>query len=285
MAAAGLALLALAAGAAPSWGQGAGDLLITPQRVIFENRDRATEVVLINQGTAMATYRISFQQLRMTADGALVEIEQPQPDERFADTLLRYAPRQVTLAPREPQIVRLLVRKPAGLADGEYRSHLLFRAVPPETAGTDIEAQDQPGTEIQVRLVPIYGISIPVIVRHGALSADVAITDLALERAGEDRAADAPAAHLAMRFTRTGSRSVYGDVSVRYRPAAGGGPVQVGLMRGIACYTPYDGRALRVPLRLPDGLRLDAGRLDVVYRAVGDDSSGTVLAEGELVLP
>ena len=44
----------------------------------------------------------------------------------------------MTLAPGETQAVRLLLRKPGNLADGEYRSHLLMQNVPKD-AGVSIE--------------------------------------------------------------------------------------------------------------------------------------------------
>ena len=40
-----------------------------------------------------------------------------------------------TLAPHQPQAIRIAARPPQGLPDGEYRVHLLFRAIPPATPG------------------------------------------------------------------------------------------------------------------------------------------------------
>ena len=47
--------------------------------------------------------------------------------------MIIYAPRRVTLAPHEPQAIRIAARPPQGLPDGEYRVHMLFRAIPPAT--------------------------------------------------------------------------------------------------------------------------------------------------------
>ena len=49
--------------------------------------------------------------------------------------MIVYAPRRVTLAPRQPQSIRIAARAPQGLPDGEYRVHMLFRAIPPANAG------------------------------------------------------------------------------------------------------------------------------------------------------
>jgi len=48
----------------------------------------------------------------------------------------------VTLAPHEPQAIRIAARPPEGLADGEYRIHLLFRAIPPATPVVPASASD-----------------------------------------------------------------------------------------------------------------------------------------------
>ena len=109
---------------------GVGDLLVAPTRIILDGR-RGTEIVLNNVGDEPATYRISVEFRRMTADGQLVDVSEPTPQEKAAADMIVYAPRRVTLAPHEPQSIRIAARPPQGLPDGEYRVHLLFRAIPP----------------------------------------------------------------------------------------------------------------------------------------------------------
>ena len=171
---------------APADLPGIGDLLVAPTRIVFEGRTRAAELTLLNIGKQTATYRISFTHLRMGETGDLKEIEKAEPGDQFADDLVRYSPRQVTLDPNVAQTIRLQVRKPEGLADGEYRSHLLFRAVPPESSQpeTSVEVAEKK-TGYSIRLTPIYGVSIPVIVRSGKTSVKASLSDLAVQRAGE----------------------------------------------------------------------------------------------------
>ena len=84
--------------------------------------------------------------------------------------MLVYAPRRVTLAPHEPQSIRIAARPPQGVADGEYRIHLLFRAIPPANPVVQqAAAEQQKGLRFQ--LTPVYGVTIPVIVRLGNLQA------------------------------------------------------------------------------------------------------------------
>jgi len=160
-----------------------GDLLITPHRVVLEGNKQIEEIVVANIGQDTAFYSISLIEYRMTDDGSLEEITEPEPGQKFASPILRYFPRSIELAPNESQVVRIQVRRRPGLEEGEYRSHLYFRGVPrQEPLGREAETDT---TGIGIRLIPIYGISIPVIVRIGNLSASCTIGELALEQKEE----------------------------------------------------------------------------------------------------
>lgn len=262
-------------------GGGGGDLLVAPTRIVLEGRTRSAEVTLINTGREAATYRISLLHLAMTESGELREIETPESGAPFADDLVRYSPRQVTLEPNVSQVVRMQLRLPASLPAGEYRSHLLFRAVPQESAvperSVEKSAEELPGG-FSVRLTPIYGVSIPVIVRHGATSATATITECAVRRASKP---EEPSV-LECRLNRSGNQSVYGNVTVTYAPPAGGARV-VGLLNGVAVYEPLPFRVLRVPLQPPPGVTLAGGRLSVTFSKA--EQNGERLAEAALSLP
>ena len=259
---------------------GAGDLLVAPTRVTLEGRVRSAEITLVNIGRETATYRVSLLHLAMTDSGELKEIEKPEPGAPFADELVRFSPRQVTLAPNASQIVRLQLRLPADLPDGEYRSHLLFRAVPREDVapGRQIEnkGEAKPG-EVSVQLIPVYGVSIPLIVRHGHTTVNASVVDLAFEPA-----AGTEAPTLRCRLTRAGNQSVYGNITVTFRPAKGG-PQVVGTLNGIAVYPPLAARSVRIPLQPPPGLSLAGGRLEVVLSR--PEQSGERLAEAAVAVP
>ncbi len=259
---------------------GIGDLLVAPTRVVLEGRTRSAELTLLNIGKQAATYRISFMHLRMQEDGDLKEIDQPQPGEAFADNLIRYSPRQVTLEPNVSQTIRLQVRKPENLAEGEYRSHLLFRAVPPEGAAPAnvVESEEKKPAGYSIRLTPIYGVSIPVIVRQGQTAVKVSLTDLSVkppEKAGEPSV-------LEMKIRRDGNESVYGNLRVTFVPTKGSGQV-VGILNGLAVYTPIPDRIVRIPLQAPPGVALARGRLRVQYAKA--ETKGSLLAEAETTLP
>ena len=252
-----------------------GNLLITPRRVVFEGMVKTQELNLANTGKDTARYNVSIIQYRMNDDGSFVEITEPDPGQNFADKNIRFFPRSVTLAPNEAQVVKMQLTKTNTLTPGEYRSHVYFRAVPMEKALGEEEARkDSAG--ISVQLIPIFGITIPVIIRVGESTTKVTLTDLAVEMANDTLP------RLRMTFNRTGNMSVYGDISVKYTSAEGK-VTEVGIVKGIAVYTPNTLRRFQLDLkRLPE-INYRKGSLTVEYTTQSDAKSEK-LAKAELTL-
>jgi hypothetical protein len=249
-------------------------LLVTPTRLVFEGRKRSAELTLINRSDEAATYRIAFREMEMTRDGGLEIVEEEPP--WSAERLIRYSPRQVTLGPHETQTVRLQLRLPAELADGEYRSHLELRYVPPPTEAAARRPQTEEEGEFQVRLVALYGVALPIIVRRGEPVAEVSIGDVELI-AGSDGEPD----ELRLVIRRQGDRSVYGDLSVSVS-STDEGRREIGLVRGLAVYTPNTAREVGIPLSQPlRNLRGDT--LELRYRDA--EGSGTTLASARFRVP
>jgi len=81
----------------------------------------------------------------MSEIGGFALVDSAWAGEAFADTLVRYSPRQADLAPHETQIIRIQLRTPPDLPAGEYRSHLLIQAIPrtrPDEEGTGKAGSD-----------------------------------------------------------------------------------------------------------------------------------------------
>lgn len=246
------------------------DILITPFRVVLEDGQRIEELSVANTGRDTARYTLSFVQYAMDPDGKLRQIEEPEAGMNFVDRYLRIFPRSVTLAPNDAQIVRLQSRLPSDIAPGEYRSHLYFRSSG-EQAAIGFEQENEEGLGIQ--LIPVYGITIPVIVRVG--STPVAI---ALENA---QVTEGEMPVIELDITRDGEYSTYGDLQVLHT-AEDGTETMVGLVRGVAVYTPLQSRKMKIPFNKvetpPSG-----GSLKIIYSAKKDGET-VVFAETELAL-
>ena len=239
---------------------GAGDLLVSPARVTLDNRNRTTELILSNRGDATDTYRIRLIRMEMTADGGLREATAPVTGVDPAE-LVRYAPHQITLEPGQTQVLRVMLRKPADLPDGEYRVHMLFQAIPPELAGTAAPSKDK-GKGVSIKLVPIMGLAIPVIVQQGEITAKAGLADLHL---GTEKDQAFASFHL----TRSGNASVYGNLEATFQPK-GGKAVLVGEMNGVAVYPPLDARNVKLALEPPKGVALKSGTLILTFKTADE---------------
>jgi len=266
----GSAVLAAAfvAGLASPARAGVGDLLVAPTRIILDGR-KGTEIILNNIGDEPATYRISVEFRRMTPDGNLEDVTAPTPQEQAAADMIVYAPRRITLAPHEPQSIRIAARPPQGLPDGEYRAHLLFRAIPPSAPVTATAAEKDSGLRLQ--LIPIYGITIPVIIRLGNLQATAAISNVSLGKSDGKPV-------IGLDLTRAGSRSTFGEVRV-LKP---GVKDPIAIQKAVAVYTELGTRHVTIPV--DDAYKGDlSGPVTVQYLETYQDGDEKI-AEAQAVL-
>ncbi len=237
-----------------------GDLLVTPVRVIFEGNKQIEEINLVNIGEDSTVYSVSFLQYRMTEEGNFELIENSQGDEMFADEYLRIFPRRIKLAPREAQVIRMQLRRKTGMQDGEYRSHLYFRA---EKEINPLSNTSEAGDEMMnVQITPVFGISIPVIIRNGNTNVTTSINDLNLRKDDDGMTLD-------LTINRDGNISVYGDILAEYIPSRGKA-VEIGSMRGVAIYTGIDRRHFSVKIGNDTEINPDEGKIRVRFTSPKD---------------
>lgn len=248
---------------------GIGDLLVAPTRIVLDGR-KGAEVVLNNIGEEPAVYRVSVEFRRMEQDGSLDDVPQPTAADKVAEDMIVYAPRRVTLAPHEPQSIRINARPPQGLPDGEYRVHLLFRAIPPANPVAKQPADAEKG--LRFELTPVYGVTIPVIVRLGNLQATAGIANVQRSTGKDGKPV------VSVDLSRAGTRSTFGEVRVLKT----GFKDPVALQKAIAVYTELNSRHVDVPLN-PDFKGDLSGPVTVQYVETFDDGSH-VIAETKAVL-
>jgi hypothetical protein len=257
----------------------AGQLMVSPTRIVFEGNERSKQVNLINNGSEAGRYRISFVRRKMTEDGRFEDVPENEPG-MYADGIVRFSPRQVTLQPGQSQTVRLMLRKKRDMPDGEYRSHMLFQSLP-DPATTDIgKLADNNSGGLTVQLIPVVGITIPIIVRQGKLSSTVSLSNFELKQANTVKAEQT----LSFKINREGSSSAYGDFRVYFTPR-GGESVVVAQVNGVAVYTPLASRSVEFRLQTPSGLNLSNGELHITYLEPGKDEVTGLLAESRLEVP
>ena len=117
--------------------------------------------------------------------------------------------------------------------------------------------------KISVRLMPIYGVSIPIVVRRGTSPAQARVNNVRL--VGQN---------LSLTITRSGTESVYGDIIAT---EAGSGKV-VGQLQGVAVLATNSKRNVAIPLAASA-----KGAVTIEYRERMEDG-GKVLDKTSVTL-
>lgn len=158
--------------------QAYASLIISPLRIVFDERDRSASVVVVNSGKETTSYRMSLTNLKQFETGEYKALD-PEKDDvsnmYFADKMLRFSPRQVTLEPGERQTIRISLRKPSDIEDGEYRTHLKFTELPKPVAF------DPNPSAPRLKLFMLTGFTIPIQVIQGEIAINSGIEKVELK--------------------------------------------------------------------------------------------------------
>lgn len=256
-----------------------GQLMVSPTRVVFEGNERTKQINVINNGAETGRFRISFVRRNMNSEGNIKEIDKDEPG-MYSDGMVRFSPRQVTLEPGQSQTVRLLLRKKSGITDGEYRSHMMFQSLPDPAASDISNLAGSQKEKLTISLIPVVGITIPVIVRQGNLDTKISLSDFEIKQGNSVKAQSI----LSLKINREGTKSAYGDFNVYFTPK-NGAPITIGKINGVAVYTSTTSRNLEIKLQMPENFSLSNGELRVVYLEPGKDEKSGLIAESRLATP
>jgi fimbrial chaperone protein len=175
---------------------------ITPKRVMIEDRERTATITILNRTDKTMAYRFEWERRSATADGQSVLLESGEtlPGYSPADELLQFSPRQVMIKPGDSQKIRILVRRPEGLAEGEYRSNLLIK---PEPVGDqNADPGTSPGGGFSGTFKVRANISIPVFLHQGKTSVNMAVKSVSLvKKSGRDQ--------ISLDLENNSTRSIY----------------------------------------------------------------------------
>ncbi|NVK54236.1 MAG: molecular chaperone [Alteromonadaceae bacterium] len=189
----------------------AANLLIYPVRVSFDDTERTAELSLTNTSQTTNTYRLSWRENIALPDGGYEVVKKEDAGGLpLASPMLRFAPRQVTLKPGERQTIKVALRRPRDLAAGEYRSHLLFKALP----NPKDEERKKAGTSMQINMTVSF--AVPVSVQQGNYDSTVALEETTLAYYP-----DKESGSVSVRMSRQGLHSSSGDISAFWTPDGG----------------------------------------------------------------
>ena len=188
------------------------NLLIHPNSINFQVNERSQVITLANTSDRMTTYQLQWKEnIALPAGGYRVMQESEKTTFMLASPYIRFSPRQVTLGPRERQSVKLLLRRVRNLQDGEYRSHLLFKAMP-----SDVSESAEPIKNPTMNISMVLNFSIPVALRVGDYDAQVTVKQPEIQY---DPIRNTGAVFLSLE--RRGIHSAFGDISAFWKPKGG----------------------------------------------------------------
>lgn len=217
-------------------------LVLNPQRIVLQDRERSASLDLLNTDDKAGRYQIYFEHKYMKEDGSIVDIENPEEGGPYAGDMIRYSPRRVDIPAGGSQTIRIAARRPKGLAEGEYLSHLVLKQIP-QKADANSPATPKNDEDIQLNLAvqPVLKLAIPVIVRKGASTTTASISDI------QPIVQNEQVEELHFSLHRQGNFSLYGNVELYEKNGEQLGS-RVGFIRGIALYTPTLKRLVKVRL-------------------------------------
>ena len=234
------------------------DLTLMPIRTVFSGHDHMKSLVVVNSGTKAATFRLSFYYQRQVLDGGYAaQGDKPLDPKYDVAKMISYSPRQITLAPNATQVIRMSLRKPADLPDGEYRVHLKLERI----SGGSIQSGIPIAKGATATMTINIGFSVPIIVRQGKYDATASIADPQLIAPKNRNPAE-----LKFFLDRKGKFSTLGKVEVYWTPK-GGTEKQVGLLNDVNVYAETARRSVEVPLTENN---ISGGTFRIVYE--GDDA-------------
>lgn len=227
-------------------------LLISPTRVVLDERNRSQQVVLINQTNEPRTYRLSWTEKKINKNSKIEDIVVDSVNEQFsASDMYRFSPRQVTLGANEKQTIRLLFRRPKNLDDGEYRSYLKFTPLPKNSA--DKKSSDN----TKILLEPIISFSMPIIARQGSVEASVDINKIQVIKNQQSTSAQ-----VKLTIDKAGKYSTTGNMLVYWQPNTNANEQIVAQVHGYNIYP--DQSQYQLSLDWPD-FNAQQGSLRVEY--------------------
>ncbi len=170
----------------PSYAAGSPIALSTTLLTV-DARARTATVSLANRTDTPQRYRVSVIDMQMRANGEVKPVAEGEKSHaQSAREWVIATPSSITLEPGASQNIRLLIRRPKGLTDGEYRAHLLVSQEPPADINGGLKDRaDAASKGLDLNIVTVYSTSIPIVVLQGQTESRAALADAAFSSDGK----------------------------------------------------------------------------------------------------
>jgi hypothetical protein len=238
------------------------DLQVFPTRILLSETERTAQISVRHRGAKTMRYRITTIYYKMNPDGSMEEVKDLTKADHPGMEYFRYSPRQVTLEPNIEQVVRVQLRLPGNVEDGEYRAHLHFE-------GMD-ESEDKPtaattASGAQMMLKARMAVAVPIIVRKGKPDLKISLADLKMTHAPDGQLA------YAVQVNREGKTNLYGDFLVYHTAPGSKERKLVSQATGVSSYIAK--RTVSYPLTVP---KIEGGTLTLEVKESVSDGGKTI---------
>ncbi len=213
------------------------NLLVTPTRVELDNkRNKSAVFSLVNKSTTPSRYEIYLEDKALLPNG---EYELLESSPNSITSFTRYSPRRLSLKPEQGTRVRVAVRPPKNLAQGEYRSYIVFHQIP-LAPKIDANHTQQQAESLQLSVTAYLRIAIPVIMRIGELEAELSLSSQQASMTDGQQ-------QLIVTIERKGKRSSLGDIEILNAD----NNELVGSLKNAAIYPENNSRTFNITLNKP----------------------------------
>lgn len=241
------------------------NLQVFPTHISLSDKARTAQISIRHIGPKPANYRISVVYYRMNSDGGMVLDKNPRPEDKFAENYFKYSPRKVELQPNIEQVVRIILRKPSDLPEGDYRAHLHFEQEdPPPPAKGDAK----PG-EFKMGLAARLAIAVPVIVHQKQPTVNAKLGELKLLTLPDKKRG------FTVEISNVGNGFVFGDLRA-FQIVGNEKPVLIGEVNAISSYIPK--RTATYPFSEQDSFKPNLGGILRLELRKSLEEGGEVMA-------
>ncbi len=220
------------------------DMLISPLRVLLDKDNQTASIILNNPSDGARTYRLEWVDQQMSEDGVYRPYKEGE-SRQSASSYLRLAPRQITVAAKSSQSVRVSFHSNADMAPGEYRSHLLFKVLEDVSEPYSV-SKIGAGEGMTMQLNMQLSMSIPVVIRY-RVTAQPNVKIAKVEPV--PTTAPGQAAQLAVVLQRSGVASSFGRVIIEMQVTPDAPVEKIGQADNISIFTDMAERRLILSLR------------------------------------
>lgn len=245
---------------------------ILPRMVVVDSRNKSGELTILNMSDEATAYRIELLSMRQDTEGVYTELEAPLSPFFDPEDHVRFSPRQFTLPPNGRQKIRVSIRRPKDLPEGDYRFHVRATEVPLERKPSYDYAEQEDIKGQHLSIAVNIAVAIPVVVRSGKAEISGEMKNFTLLSESET---DNGRPQILFETHRQGNVSLLGKFSLFWTPE-GGKKERIGYISNLNIFSEVDHRKTKLNLsKMPTGNgKLVAELKDVV--------TGKVLHEATL---